>query len=263
MIKKEIVDSEEFVTIFGIRFLKKGYPSVRAHLMRGGLMIAPSAPSLALISDDKNYHESLQASDFAIPDSGLMALVLKHLFHIPLQRLSGLEFLQCWLQERARTGDRELFLVEPSVADHEANVEYLRGIGVTVKTSNHYIAPIYGGSVVRDFELLERVEAANPDVVLINLGGGVQELVGHFLRTHLSYKPAIICTGAAIAFLSGRQVEIPSWADRLFLGWLFRCCSNPRKYVPRYFYSIRLITMLLGSAVKKHYSAEMRPGKAG
>ncbi len=50
----------------------------------------------------------------------------------------------------------------------------------------------------------------------------MQERLGYALRKQLSYKPAILCLGAAIAFLSGGQANIPNWADRLMLGWLFR-----------------------------------------
>lgn len=57
-------------------------------------------------------------------------------------------------------------------------------------------------------------------------------------------RPAIICTGAAIAFLSGRQANIPVWADRLMLGWLFRTLSNPARFVPRYWKALRLVPLL-------------------
>jgi hypothetical protein len=113
---------------------------------------------------------------------------------------------------------------------------------------------------------------------MINLGGGVQERLGLYLRDELAkigkaqsgksealsangqdsdtfalgslpsaapaYRPALICTGAAIAFLSNRQVNIPPWADRLFLGWLMRSLSEPTKFVPRYWHSLRLAALL-------------------
>ena len=59
-----------------------------------------------------------------------------------------------------------------------------------------------------------------------------------------AYRPALICTGAAIAFLSNRQVNIPPWADRLFLGWLMRSLSEPAKFVPRYWQSLRLAALM-------------------
>ncbi len=65
---------------------------------------------------------------------------------------------------------------------------------------------------------------------------------GHGLAEH---KPAIICTGAAIAFLTGRQAQIPNWADRFFLGWLFRCMDQPKLFIPRYLYALKLILVMI------------------
>ena len=52
--------------------------------------------------------------------------------------------------------------------------------------------------------------------------------------------PSILCTGAAIAFLTGGQATIPKWADRLYLGWLFRILQSPSKYFYRYLQAARL-----------------------
>jgi UDP-N-acetyl-D-mannosaminuronic acid transferase (WecB/TagA/CpsF family) len=92
--------------------------------------------------------------------------------------------------------------------------------------------------------LLNNIESKKPKYIIINLGGGTQEKLGAYLKTHLSYKPAIICTGAAIAFLTGQQASIPTWGDKFFLGWLFRCIQNPKLYVPRYFKAFRLAAFM-------------------
>jgi UDP-N-acetyl-D-mannosaminuronic acid transferase (WecB/TagA/CpsF family) len=65
------------------------------------------------------------------------------------------------------------------------------------------------------------------------------------LKQACDYGPSIHCLGAAIGFLTGNQVRIPSWADRLFLGWLFRCCSEPGKFIPRYWKACKLVPMML------------------
>jgi hypothetical protein len=59
-----------------------------------------------------------------------------------------------------------------------------------------------------------------------------------------AWRPALICTGAAIAFLSNRQVNIPPWADRWMLGWLFRILKEPGKFFPRYWRAMRLVALL-------------------
>ena len=96
------------------------------------------------------------------------------------------------------------------------------------------MAPMYSEQEIEDPELLERIERIRPQHIVLTLGGGTQERVGLYLKRNLSYLPAIHCIGAAIAFLSGDQVRIPMWADRSYLGWLYRSLSEPRRYMPRY-----------------------------
>jgi UDP-N-acetyl-D-mannosaminuronic acid transferase (WecB/TagA/CpsF family) len=100
------------------------------------------------------------------------------------------------------------------------------------------------GSKIEDRHLIEKLQSLRPRHVVITVGGGTQERLGLYLKRNLDYLPAIHCIGAAIAFLSGDQVRIPNWADRLYLGWLFRCLSSPRRFVPRYFSAPQLIPLL-------------------
>ena len=97
-------------------------------------------------------------------------------------------------------------------------------MGFNIPASASYLAPMYQKNNIVDPVLLAKIEAEKPKYVLLNVGGGTQEILGAYLRKNLSYRPAIICTGAAIAFLTGRQASIPTWADRLFIG-----CSDASK----------------------------------
>ncbi len=79
----------------------------------------------------------------------------------------------------------------------------------------------------------------------MTIGGGTQERLGLYLKRHVARSPAIHCIGAAIAFLSGDQVYIPVWADKFYLGWLFRSVSEPKRYVPRYWEARKLLALML------------------
>lgn len=92
--------------------------------------------------------------------------------------------------------------------------------------------------------LIISVGAAGFERVTSTVGGGTQERLGLYLKSHLTYLPAIHCIGAAIAFLSGDQVHMPEWADRFYLGWLFRCLSSPQRYVPRYWSAMQFVPLL-------------------
>ena len=108
-----------------------------------------------------------------------------------------------------------------------------------------YLAPVYAKTgPIEDLDLMDAIERVRPKTIFIQLGGGVQERLGLYLRENLSFSPAILCTGAALAFLSGKQAKIPNWADRFYMGWLLRCLFNPAVFVPRYLRAFRLIGVL-------------------
>lgn len=223
-----------------------------------GLVTAPSAPCLVLALKDPIYSEQLASSQLTLPDSGAMVLMWR-LVHprTPLKRVSGLTFLKAMLGDPRLRQPGALFLVDPSIESSERNREFLRSIGIDLAPDDQYVAPRYQPGKVEDPTLLELLRDRKPRYVLVNLGGGVQERLGSWLQTQWQPEPAkpelpaIFCTGAAIAFLTGEQSHIPEWADRLYLGWAVRCFGRSTLYVPRYFKSIPILYYTLRDAFKE------------
>jgi N-acetylglucosaminyldiphosphoundecaprenol N-acetyl-beta-D-mannosaminyltransferase len=236
--------SDEFKQILGIKFYVGGMDGLLDRAARGGLIVVPSAPVLANLPFDPAHREALLGSDFAITDTGFMVLLWLILRRENLHRISGVRFLRGLLDRAEFRRPGATFWIMPSADDSRANCDWLRRRGIAVAGDACTVAPIYPAGRLEDFALLAQIEARHPGYVVINVGGGVQERLGYFLRTHLSYRPAILCTGAAIAFFSGRQVGIPVWADRLRLGWLFRSLANPKTFPPRLWKSFRLAPLL-------------------
>lgn len=223
-----------------------------------GLITAPSAPCLALADRDAVYAGQLAASQLVLPDSGAMVLVWRLIRRRSrLRRVSGLAFLQEILRDERLRRPGALFLVDPSAESSARNRKWLRNTGIPIEAEDQYVAPIYRSSAVEDSALLEFLRQRAPRYVLINLGGGIQERLGAWLQqewqreNHRAELPTLICTGAAIAFLTGEQVNIPRWADRLYLGWAIRCLRQPILYVPRYFKSIPVLFHTLKDALKR------------
>lgn len=212
----------------------------------GGLIVVPSAPVLVGLRSDPAHREALEESDLAITDSGFMVLLWLAFQRERLVRISGLRFIRALLLEPTFKSPGNSFWVMPTEADAVANCEWLNTQGFTLGEADCHVAPQYARiGPLEDATLLALIERKRPQYVMLNLGGGVQERLGYYLRKNLSYRPTIVCTGAAIAFLSGRQAKIPVWADRLFLGWLLRSLNEPAKFLPRYWQSLKLAPLLL------------------
>lgn len=243
-------------TILGVKFFSGILKEAIDQALLGGLVVAPSGPGLANdLPRDSAYRKALFSADLVLPDSGLMTLWWNRSLSNEkekLPRLSGLLFLKELIQREAKGAFRDSFWVMPDAVQDAENRRWLaEEAGIDLNNKDTYISPVYAGvGLLVDESLLKLLMKRRPKIIVVNLGGGVQERLGHYLRDNLDHNPMILCTGAAIGFLSGQQVQIPHWADSLYLGWFLRCLANPFRFIPRYWAARKLVGLL------KRYGAD-------
>lgn len=232
--------------MLGISISSLALSDTVAQALSGGLILAPSGPGLCDLETDLRYREALENADINLADSGLAILMARILGLGQLPRTSGLGFLEALLQNPALRKPNATFWVMPTEEAQTRNIAWLKSKHIPVEEQNCFIAPLYPriGPVI-DSDLLAAIIKLKPLFVFICTGSGTQEKLGFWLKQNLSYRPTICCIGAAIGFLSGDQIRIPSWADRFCLGWLLRCLSEPTKFIPRYVKAMRLVWLIL------------------
>jgi UDP-N-acetyl-D-mannosaminuronic acid transferase (WecB/TagA/CpsF family) len=232
--------------ILGIDFFD-GSAKEAIDIMRtnGGLLVVPAAPALKDLDQNRDYRESLLNADLAITDSAFMVLIWNRLQSTQIKRLSGLEYLrELLLEPDVRTPGNTLWIMASPISARR-NLDWLAGQGITIPEDHIYMAPMYGNAPIDDPALIDCLNRLRPQHVIVTIGGGTQERLGLYLKRNLSYRPAIHCIGAAIAFLSGDQVHIPVWADKYYLGWLLRSLAEPKRYIPRYWDARKLMALML------------------
>lgn len=244
-----------FQRILGIDFFCGTARETIAQMKRGGLLVVPAAPALKDLPNNAPYREALLHADLAITDSAFMVLIWNAISRHRVPRVSGLEYLKELLLEQDVREPGNTLWIMASPKSARTNLEWLRGQGIVLHERDIHMAPLYRGEI-DDQVLLEKMRNHRYQHVVITVGGGTQERLGLYLKQQLKYLPAIHCIGAAIAFLSGDQVLIPTWADKTGMGWLFRCVSKPAAYVPRYWAARKLVWLLL------RYRSELPPLQA-
>ena len=243
---KQIKDTAKTVEILDVPFFSGSTSEAINLIKKGGLLTAPSGPGLANdLPSSPEYRRSLVSSDIVLADSGLLCLWTRLFSKKTLRRLSGLEFLREFLRCIDFLND-STFWVMPDHVQSQKNCIWLKSeFGIDIGNDLIYVAPKYKScSLIDDHALLARLDQLKPRYIFIQIGGGVQERLGIFLKENLTFKSSILCTGAALAFLSGCQVRIPNWADSIYAGWLFRCFTNPKIFLPRYLKAFRLLFLL-------------------
>jgi N-acetylglucosaminyldiphosphoundecaprenol N-acetyl-beta-D-mannosaminyltransferase len=228
-----------------------------------GLIVAPSGTCFRRLQRDEIYRQAMTQADLILADSGFMVLLWRLLRGGNLPRISGLAYLNELLGRTEFRQDRSVLWILPNDNARDVALSWLQDHGFLTTSEDCYVPPMYG-SRIEDPALLERIRGHRPGHVVIALSGGVQEKLGWYLRENYlapsdfrsqtsDLRPptcdfrslAIHCIGAALGFVTGYQIAIPPWADRLYLGWLFRLLSNPRRFLPRALSALALPGMIL------------------
>ena len=118
--------SQHKIKILGIDFFNGDEQSVvnslKAH---GGLLVVPAGPALVNIRKDAEYYRSLQNADITIPDSGYMSLLWNLTHKEKINRLSGLEFITSFVNDKTVQASDKIILVDPNEKESVKNRELL------------------------------------------------------------------------------------------------------------------------------------------
>ena len=212
-------------------------------IKKKGLFVFPSGPGLASINNDKKYFRAIKNADLVFLDSGFFVLLLRFLKNISVEKFSGYKFLDLFFKYLKLNKNKSIFCIDPNINFSKSNKKYLKKLGI--KKMYNYIAPFYNTKNLIDKSLISKINKANPDFIMTNIGGGVQEILGLYLKKNLKKKATIICTGGAISFFTKDQAPINSFIDQIYLGWFVRLLFNPTIFWKRYFYALKLFPMVL------------------
>ncbi len=224
------------ISFKGIKFYSGNYNQIKNKFDMGGVLVAPAASALANIETDNLYFSSLKNSNIAILDSGFFCILLRLFKFQKVKKLSGFLFLKSFFDE-FKNKDK-ILLIDPSKKSKISNNQYLRS--KKIFNFKSYIAPNYKKNIM-DPVLLKLINKFKPKYIIMNIGGGTQEPLAIYLRNRIKFKVSIMCTGAAIAFMTGEQAPINKFIDKFYLGWLMRIVWSPKLYLGRILKSFKII----------------------
>jgi N-acetylglucosaminyldiphosphoundecaprenol N-acetyl-beta-D-mannosaminyltransferase len=84
-----------------------------------------------------------------------------------------------------------------------------------------------------DEEILSRIHAARPDILLVAFGNPKQELWIDRNRERLGVRVAI-GIGGSLDMIAGTVRRAPKFIQKMHMEWMFRLLQEPRRLLPRY-----------------------------
>jgi N-acetylglucosaminyldiphosphoundecaprenol N-acetyl-beta-D-mannosaminyltransferase len=153
-----------------------------------------------------------------------------------MARVCGPDLLERVMAEAAERGWSQYFYGgADGVAEQLRDTFVARHPGLEV--AGFHCPPYRELSAQEDAEIVDRINAAKPDIVWVGLGAPKQE---RWMAEHRDRLDAaiLIGVGAAFDFHTGRVDRAPLWMQRSGLEWSYRLAKEPRRLWRRYLLGI-------------------------
>jgi N-acetylglucosaminyldiphosphoundecaprenol N-acetyl-beta-D-mannosaminyltransferase len=197
---------------------------------QGGAVFTPNVDHVVKAERDANLRQAYQAAGLCLAD-GKPLVWASRLLGWPLpEKVSGADLIVP-LAERAAARGWRIYLLGagPGVAEKAATL-FHQSYGIDVVGTD---APIVAADGTPTNDVVERIRAARPHLVLVALGAPKQELFIH--RASVDLRPAVaLGIGAALDFFTGTVKRAPQWMSEAGMEWLYRLGQEPRRLWRRY-----------------------------
>lgn len=202
---------------------------------------------LALAAADADFRRAYEEADLVVAD-GAPVVWLAKLGGTPLkERVAGSDLFWTLGKASADHGVTLFFLGGAPGAAEKAQAE-LEKRYPGVKVVGTYCPPFETFATDEEQQrIVDKVKAANPDVLLVAFGAPKQEKWIWKNKERLGV-PVSIGVGGSFEMASGMVQRAPVWMQRVGLEWFYRFAQEPRRLFQRYI--VRDVPHLGKAAVK-------------
>jgi len=182
---------------------------------------------------DRRLRDTLCSCDMVVPD-GMPVVWMSRLIGTPLkERVTGIDLVERLAEVSERRG-YSIFLLGASESRAERAAKVLRQRFPNLRIAGRYSPEPKPLEKMDHEEILRRIEAAEPDILLVAFGNPKQEEWLAMHRDRLKV-PVCIGVGGTLDSISGTVPRAPRWMQRNGLEWLHRVWQEPKRLAARYF----------------------------
>ena len=230
--------SSQTVAVFGIPFhnvtMDETVRLIEEQIHQGGFhqIATANVDFLKNAIADEKLRATLCSCDVVIPD-GMPVVWISRLLGAPLQeRVTGID-LVTRLAERSAERGYTIFLLGASEVRSQLAAHVLTRRFPGLRIAGRYAPPPQPLDKMDHEEILRRIEAVRPDILLVAFGNPKQEQWLAMHRDRLQV-PVCIGVGGTLDSLSGSLARAPRWMQASGLEWLHRMMQEPQRLAARY-----------------------------
>jgi len=235
---EEGLKTEQGVTIVGVPLdnmtMQSAIDRIESYIEEGGFHQVATANVNFLVNSLR--HPELQSvlgsCDMVVPD-GMPLLWISRQMHLPLrERVTGVDMVPHLARLSAEKG-YGIYLLGAVESSSNAAVAALEKMHPGVRIVGRHCPPYLPLDEMDNEDILRRIRAARPDILLVAFGNPKQEiwLARHRHRLHV---PVCIGIGGSLNMISGIVPRSPERFQRLGIEWLYRASREPGRLIGRY-----------------------------
>ena len=189
---------------------------------RAAYVVTPNPEIVMACRERAETMQAVNAADLVLPD-GVGVVYGAKILGTPLkQKLPGIDFIQALMADMAQEGKRVFLLgSKPGVAEQAAAKLETMFPGLV-------IAGTHDGYFKEDAPVIEAVNAAQPDLLLVCLGAPKQEL--WMQRNQSALNVGLMAgLGGSLDVFAGNVKRAPKAFQKLGLEWFYRLLKEPKR----------------------------------
>jgi N-acetylglucosaminyldiphosphoundecaprenol N-acetyl-beta-D-mannosaminyltransferase len=231
-----------YVSLFGIRINRMTMAEAVAQLREWTdgeettcrYVVTPNVDHTVMFRERSDLRAAYSGASLVLADGFPVVLAAKFLRRSLPERVPGSDLAPALFAAATANKPLRVYLLGagPGVAERAAT--RIMAQWPHVEVCGTYSPPLgFERDPTENTAIIERVNAARADVLVVGLGAPKQELWVAAQRHRLQVKTAL-CIGATIDFLAGEKSRAPRWMQRCGLEWVHRVVSEPRRLFKRY-----------------------------
>ncbi len=197
-------------------------------------VVTPNTDHALLFQRHEGFRRACDDASLVTAD-GMPVVLASRLFGRALPaRVTGADLVPALFSSATAEAPLRTFLLgsAPGVAERAATKIMAKWPHVEIVGT--YSPPLgFEHDEQEEQNILSRVNAVKPDLLVVGLGAPKQELFVNKHRKQLKASVAA-CVGGTIDYLAGDLPRAPLWMRNCGLEWLFRCLTEPRRLPLRY-----------------------------
>jgi N-acetylglucosaminyldiphosphoundecaprenol N-acetyl-beta-D-mannosaminyltransferase len=208
-------------------------------------VVTPNVDHCVMLAESPAFQTTYRDAALVLAD-GFPVVLASRLFGRPLpERVTGADLVPALFAAATPEQPVTAYLLGAMPGVGEEAARRIHAAWPHVRVVGTYSPPLgFEKNELENAAIIERINAVQPDLLVLGLGAPKQEL---WIQKHAARLDArvALCVGATIDFLAGNKARAPQWMGRCGLEWLHRVATEPKRLARRYLRDALLFPKLL------------------